>query len=162
MPPTAGVRAFYGARPYARLRTEFERRLQSLQQTAEIPDPPEAQIARLKAEITALTERLAPSESAVGEGTDFRGQALARLAAQHEEIVHLCETVAAVSRVTHLPGAPNGHRPHSPLPSVVSPPTNASSSTISRAGLSGTRSASAFPITAPAAIPAAPPSALTA
>lgn len=97
--------AFYGTRPYAHLRTEFERRLQTLQQTGEIPDPREAQIARLKAQITTLTERLARAESTVGELTDFRSQALARLAAQHEEIVHLRETAAAVNRVTRLHGA---------------------------------------------------------
>jgi septal ring factor EnvC (AmiA/AmiB activator) len=73
--------AFYGTRPYARLRGEFESRLQDLQQAGDIPDPREAQIARLKTEITKLTERLAQSESTVDELSDFRTQALARLAA---------------------------------------------------------------------------------
>jgi hypothetical protein len=95
--------AFYGTRPYARLRTEFERRLQTLQDAGEIPDPREAQIARLKAENAKLKERLATSEQTIDELTDFRGQALARLAAQHEEIVRLREAVAGTTRVSRLP-----------------------------------------------------------
>lgn len=95
--------AFYGTRPYAHLRAEFERRVQALQDAGEIPDPREAQIARLKAENTKLRERLAQSEQTVGELTDFRAQALARLAAQHEEIVWLRESVAGTSRVSRLP-----------------------------------------------------------
>ncbi|MFF1793291.1 hypothetical protein ACFVXQ_03460 [Kitasatospora sp. NPDC058263] len=97
--------AFYGSRPYAHLRIEFERRLHALQDAGEIPDPREAQIARLKAEITKLKERLAQSELTIEELTNFRGQALSRLAAQHEEIVHLRGTAAAASRVTRLPVA---------------------------------------------------------
>ncbi|MBL3803582.1 hypothetical protein [Streptomyces sp. BRB081] len=95
--------AFYGTRPYAHLREKFERRLQALQQVGEIPDPREAQIARLKAENAKLKERLAASEQTVDELTDFRTQVLARLAAQHEEIVHLRESAAGTSRVSHLP-----------------------------------------------------------
>ena len=95
--------AFYGTRPYAHLRVEFERRVQTLQDAGEIPDPREAQIARLKAENSKLRDRLAQSEQAVEELTDFRGQALARLAAQHEEIVRLRESTAGASRVSRLP-----------------------------------------------------------
>ncbi|MEW2258282.1 hypothetical protein [Streptomyces sp. NPDC047869] len=69
----------------------------------ETPDPREAQITRLKAENAKLRERLAASERAVDELTDFRGQALARLAAQHEEIVRLRESVAGSSPVRRLP-----------------------------------------------------------
>ncbi|MGW1055558.1 hypothetical protein ACWDBD_44670 [Streptomyces sp. NPDC001118] len=95
--------AFYGTRPYAHLRTEFERRLQALHQVGEIPDPREAQITRLKAENAKLRERLATSEQTIDELTDFRTQALARLAAQHEEIVRLRQTTTAASHVTRLP-----------------------------------------------------------
>lgn len=95
--------AFYGTRPYAHLRVEFERRLQTLQDAGEIPDPREAQIARLKAENSKLRDRLAQSEQTVDELTDFRAQALARLAAQHEEILRLRESAAAASRVSRLP-----------------------------------------------------------
>ncbi|QNA71821.1 hypothetical protein C8250_007825 [Streptomyces sp. So13.3] len=97
--------AFYGTRPYAHLREEFEHRLASLQQAGETPDPRDARIARLKAEITKLKERLTQSESIANNLTDFRAQALARLAAQHEEIVHLRATATTASRVTRLPGA---------------------------------------------------------
>ncbi|MFI6006835.1 hypothetical protein ACIA98_42015 [Streptomyces sp. NPDC051366] len=95
--------AFYGTRPYAHLRAEFERRLQTLQDVGEIPDPREAQITRLKAEITKLRERLAQSEQTVEELTDFHGQALARFAAQHEEIVRLREATDGESKVRRLP-----------------------------------------------------------
>lgn len=97
--------AFYGTRPYAHLRVEFERRLQALQQAGEIPDPREAQITRLKAENVKLRKRLAQSEQTNQELGDFRTQALARLAAQHEEIVHLRTTAAETASVTRLPGA---------------------------------------------------------
>jgi len=95
--------AFYGTRPYAHLRAEFERRLQLMHEVGEIPDPREAQIARLKAENTKLRERLAQSEQTIEELSDFRTQALARLAAQHEEIVRLREAAAGTSRVSRLP-----------------------------------------------------------
>jgi hypothetical protein len=97
--------AFYGTRPYAHLHVEFEHRLQSLHDAGEIPDPRDAQITRLKREITKPKERLSQSESTVGELADFRTRALARLAAQHEEIVHLRGTAAAANGVTHLPAA---------------------------------------------------------
>ncbi|MER7151401.1 hypothetical protein [Streptomyces lydicus] len=97
--------AFYGTRPYAHLRVEFERRLRALKQAREIPDPREAQIARLKAEITRLKNWLAQSEQSIDELTDFRTQALARLAAQHAEFVHLREWSAEANQVTGLPTA---------------------------------------------------------
>lgn len=95
--------AFYGTRPYGHLRAEFERRLQALQQAGERPDPREAQIARLKTENAKLKERLTKSEQINTELADFRHQALARLAAQHEEITRLRESAAERSRVSRLP-----------------------------------------------------------
>ena len=95
--------AFYGTRPYAHLCEEFERRLQNLQEAGQIPDPRAAQIERLKAEIAALKERLARAEDVNDELSEFRSQALARLAAQHEEILRLHESAAAADRVTRLP-----------------------------------------------------------
>lgn len=97
--------AFYGTRPYSHLRVEFERRLQTMQHAGEIPDPREAQIARLKAENVKLKERLAQSEQTNEELRDFRAQALARLTAQHEEIVHLRTRAAETASVTRIPGA---------------------------------------------------------
>lgn len=95
--------AFYGTRPYAHLRVEFERRVQALQKTGEIPDPREAQLARLKAENTNLRERLTQAQQTIEELTDFRAQVLARLAAQHEEIFRLREIAAGTSTVSRLP-----------------------------------------------------------
>ncbi|MFB7500360.1 hypothetical protein ACFC09_37760 [Streptomyces sp. NPDC056161] len=95
--------AFYGTRPYGHLRAEFERRLLALQQAGETSDPREAQIARLKIENAKLKERLAKAEQANTELTDFREQALARLAAQHEEIIRLREASAAGTRIARLP-----------------------------------------------------------
>ena len=75
--------AFYGSRPYAHLRTEFEQRLEELRDAGERPDPRDAQAARLKDEIARLKERLAQSDATISELAGFRDQALARLAAQH-------------------------------------------------------------------------------
>ncbi|MGW1786164.1 hypothetical protein ACWCQQ_44920 [Streptomyces sp. NPDC002143] len=95
--------AFYGTRPCAHLRAEFERRLQVLHDAGKIPDPREAQIARLKAENNRLKERLDQSKQRNDELSEFRTQALARLAAQHEEIVRLREATVGTSRVSRLP-----------------------------------------------------------
>ncbi|MER6364779.1 hypothetical protein [Kitasatospora sp. NPDC001527] len=100
-----GRTAFYGTRPYTNLREEFERRLQALQQAGEVTDPREAQITRLKAEVTALKERLARPAETIDELADFRARALARLAAQHDEIIRLRGTADAASRVTRIPTA---------------------------------------------------------
>ena len=102
---TAGVdrTAFYGTRPYAHLRTEFEHRLRQLQRTGQTPDPKATQIKRLKAEIHNLRNRLAQANSTIEELTDFRTQALARLAAQHEEIHRLRTAVDPNANITHLP-----------------------------------------------------------
>ncbi|MHC3818618.1 MULTISPECIES: hypothetical protein [unclassified Streptomyces] len=50
-----------------------------------------------------MKERLARSADSIDELTDFRAQALARLAAQHEEILPLRGTADAASRGTRLP-----------------------------------------------------------
>jgi chromosome segregation ATPase len=95
--------AFYGNRPYAHLRTEFEQRLQQLQLAGETADPKAAQIERLKAEIDKLRSRLAQSNSTIEELNDFRTQALARIAAQHEEIQRLRTAAESNANVTRLP-----------------------------------------------------------
>ena len=89
--PPAGIdrTAFYGSRPYARLREEFEQKLQDVQQAGEQPDPRDAHVTRLKNEITQLRERLAQSAGTITGLTEFRAQALARIAAQHDEIARL-------------------------------------------------------------------------
>jgi hypothetical protein len=85
------------------LRVEFERRLRTFQQAGEEPDPRDAQITRLKNEITALKHRLNGSTSTINELTDFRTQALARLAAQHDEITQLRNVLARAHKVRPLP-----------------------------------------------------------
>jgi septal ring factor EnvC (AmiA/AmiB activator) len=94
--------AFYGDRPYAHLRAEFEQRLQALQQNSEQPDRRDAQITRLRNEIDTLKERLTQSASKISDLTGFRARALARLAAQHDEITrlrHLASQAAAIRRL---------------------------------------------------------------
>ena len=81
--------AFYGARPYAHLREEFETRLEALRAADDLPDLRDAQIARLKTEAATLKERIATRDQTITEHTDFRTAALSRLAAQHDEITRL-------------------------------------------------------------------------
>ena len=97
--------AFYGTRPYAHLREEFEARLAAIHQTGHVPDPRQAQIHRLKDEITALKQRLATQNHAIGELSGFKTQALSRLAAQHEEILHLRRDLQQAAGVRRLPTA---------------------------------------------------------
>jgi len=101
--------AFYGSRPYAHLRTEFEQRLRGLLDAGERPDPRDAQVARLKGEITRLKERLTESGATISELTGFRSQALARLAAQHNEITQLRQQVRLAVRVRRLPAPEEQH-----------------------------------------------------
>ena len=95
--------AFYGTRPYARLRTEFEQQLEQLRNAGEHPDPRDAQVARLKDEIGRLKDRLAQSDAANSDLADFRDQALARLAAQHHEITRLRQEEQLATRIRRLP-----------------------------------------------------------
>jgi hypothetical protein len=98
--------AFYGTRPYAHLRLEFESRLQQAAQAGEAPDPRDAHIARLKHDLAAVTDRLARSDKAVVELGDFKTLALCRLAAQHDEIIQLRATPAKPSNLRRLPSPP--------------------------------------------------------
>ena len=102
---TAGVdrTAFYGSRPYAHLRTEFEQRLSELLDAGERPDPRDAQVARLKDEVARLKERLAQADATITELAGFRDQALARLAAQHHEITRLRQEAHRAASVRRLP-----------------------------------------------------------
>jgi len=95
--------AFYGNRPYAHLREEFERRLRTLEQAGGQPGPRDAQITRLKDEVTRLNERLAQSVATIVDLTAFRTQALARLAAQHDEIIRLRSTLGSRGNIRGLP-----------------------------------------------------------
>jgi hypothetical protein len=97
--------AFYGDRPYARLREEFEAKLAAAVQDGDAPDPRDAQIGRLKAQASTLTERLARQDGVIAELSDFKAQALSRIAAQHDEITRLRREVQQAARVRRLPSA---------------------------------------------------------
>ena len=102
--------AFYGTRPYAHLRTEFEHRLQQLQQAGETPDPRVAQIERLKAEVDKLKTNIALANSTIQDLTDFRSRALARLTAQHDEIIQLRAANHPTTAITRLPKRPKSQQ----------------------------------------------------
>jgi len=95
--------AFYGSRPYARLRAEFEQRLSELLDAGERPDPRDAQITRLIDEIQGLRQRLASREAGIAELTEFKIQALSCLAAQHHELQQLRADTAQLRNVHPLP-----------------------------------------------------------
>ncbi len=94
--------AFYGSRPYAHLREEFEARLTTIRQTGDLPDPRDAQINRLKSEVTTLKQRLTRHDQTIAELTDFRTEALARMTAQHDEITRLRRHADATAKVRRL------------------------------------------------------------
>jgi len=98
--------AFYGGRPYARLREEFEARLAAAVSGGETPDPRDAQISRLKAEAATLRKRLDRQDAAIAELTDFKAQALSRIAAQHDEITRLRREVQRAASIRRLPAPP--------------------------------------------------------
>ncbi len=97
--------AFYGARPYARLREEFEARLTVIRQAGDTPDPREAQISRLKTQIGELQERLTRQHAAITELTEFKARALPRLAAQHDEVTRLRQDLQHAAGIRRLPTA---------------------------------------------------------
>ncbi|KPN46509.1 hypothetical protein [Mycobacterium intracellulare] len=77
----------YRAYPY--LKAEFEQQRDHVRADGTQPDPRLAQIERLKAEVTRLRERLASTRAELDDAKIFRGQALSRIAAQHEELAEL-------------------------------------------------------------------------
>jgi hypothetical protein len=134
--------AFYGTRPYTRLREEFENRLHTIRQAGNTPDTRDAQIGRQKDEINALRERLTRHIATIAELTSFRTAALSRIAAQHDEITRLRrETTPASIRpaprhrtappppgntvIPITPGKRNHHtatHPATPEPQTETPP----------------------------------------
>jgi len=71
-------------------------------------DPKAAQIERLRASVDKLKTLLAQANTRIDQLTDFRIQALARLAAQHEEILRLRGAADPKTNVAHL----HATRPH--------------------------------------------------
>ncbi len=98
--------AFYGKRPYAHLRAEFETRLQRGTQEGNVPDTRAAQIGRLKAEVAALDQRLAQRDHTIAMLTAFKSQTICQLAAQHDEITQLRATIANPGNIRRLPTRP--------------------------------------------------------
>jgi len=105
--------AFYGTRPYARLREEFETRLQAPQQAGDLPDRRDAQIARLKDETTTLRQRLADRDHTIADLRDFKNRALAQLAGQHDEINRLRSQNERAAKVRVLPARTSATQPSS-------------------------------------------------
>lgn len=95
--------AFYGTRPYAHLREEFNQRLQAVHAAGEVPDARDAQIARLKSEIDTLKQRITRRDQRIDELVDVKAEALCRLAAQHDEINRLRRETDGTSSVRRLP-----------------------------------------------------------
>jgi hypothetical protein len=75
--------------PYQHLGDEFVRRLAALREAGEMLDPRDAQIERLKAQNLELKDRVSDRDETIEELTAFKKLALSRLAAQHDEIMHL-------------------------------------------------------------------------
>jgi hypothetical protein len=68
------------------LRGDLEQRLAQARAAGQVTDPRDAQITRLKQEISELRQRLAGRDAAITELTEFKTRALSRLAAQHDEL----------------------------------------------------------------------------
>jgi hypothetical protein len=95
--------AFYGTKPYAHLRAEFEQKLAARRQGGDHPDPRDAQITRLKTENQALRQRITRSSQTHAQLTGLNNQALSRIAAQHQEITRLRGALERAAGVRRLP-----------------------------------------------------------
>jgi hypothetical protein len=103
--------AFYGTRPYAHLRVEFENRLQEAAQAGQNPDPRGAHIAQLKHDLAALNDRLGQRDQTIVELGDFKTVALCRLAAQHDEITQLRAALSNPGNIYRLPARSSSTAP---------------------------------------------------
>jgi hypothetical protein len=99
----AGVSRAALYRTYPHLKGDFERRLAQARAAGQVTDPRDAQITRLKEDIQTLRQRLASREASIAELTEFKAQALSRLAAQHDELQQLRADVAQPGNIRHLP-----------------------------------------------------------
>uniref|UniRef100_UPI003F492808 hypothetical protein n=1 Tax=Nonomuraea sp. CA-252377 TaxID=3240003 RepID=UPI003F492808 len=109
--PEAGVNrtGFYAKNgapgPYQHLAEEFSRRRTLLEQAGDIPDPRDAQIARLKSDNAKLKERIAEQEASLDILTTFKTTAVSQLAAQQDELQRLRYALSGdrESRIRDLP-----------------------------------------------------------
>ena len=99
----AGISRAALYRTYPHLKEDFERRLAQARAAGQVTDPRDAQITRLKDEIHTLRQRLASREASIAGLTEFKTQALSRLAAQHDELQQLRADAAQLGNVRPLP-----------------------------------------------------------
>ncbi|WP_100492818.1 hypothetical protein [Mycobacteroides abscessus] len=90
---------------YLQLKEDFERRRNQLRAAGTIPDPREGQIVRLKERIDTLMARINDQDSVIAELTAFRALAVSRLAAQHEEIGRLRDSLIDQENIRVLTSA---------------------------------------------------------
>ena len=103
--------AFYGTRPYAHLREEFEQRLQALHAAGVVPGPRDAEIAWMKNQIDTLRQRLTRRDQTILELSDTKNETLSRLAAQHDQITDLRREADSTPQVRRLPTRTTGIGP---------------------------------------------------
>jgi hypothetical protein len=111
----AGVSRATLYRSYPHLKQQFEHDMAATVTSGGHPDPRDAQITRLKAELAALKTRCAGQDQAIAALQDQRTLALSRLTAQHDEIQRLRTAAAARTagnvralRTTRTAGAGRG------------------------------------------------------
>lgn len=104
---------------YAHLKDEFEARRARQRDAGVIADPRQAQIARLKAEVAALRERIADRDATIAELTAFRITAVSRLAAQHDEILRLRQRITNHANVHVLRPRPDHDTPGGVRPATA-------------------------------------------
>jgi hypothetical protein len=84
---------------YRHLKDDFDRRRENLRAAGTVPDPREAQIARLKLRMARLQTRITKQQKLIAELEDFRIVALSRISAQHDEITRLRRIINARGNV---------------------------------------------------------------
>lgn len=90
---------------YLQLKEDFERRRNQLRAAGTIPDPREGQIVRLKERIDTLMARINDQDNVIAELAAFRALAVSRLAAQHEEIGRLRDSLIDQENIRVLTSA---------------------------------------------------------
>ena len=92
-------------RTYPHLKDQFVLRLSRVRAQGHLPDPRDAQIARLKEEITKLRKRISELDERAAAFSVFETTAISRLAAQHDELRRLQQLAARPSNLVTLPSA---------------------------------------------------------
>ncbi|MGH3124007.1 MAG: hypothetical protein ACRDOH_09240 [Streptosporangiaceae bacterium] len=112
---SAGVSRATLYRSYPGLRQQFTDDLAALRATGQRPDPRDAQITRLKADVAHLSKRLAAETETVTGLQNFQHLAISRLAAQHDEITRLRAAATTTAGIRPIGTAPSARtRPARP------------------------------------------------